>query len=567
MTNPYKTQRMKHFRHKLRPLYYLCLPLLLPKWLLWRCDQFLEKHAIGARVGELFNKLTQPLRALWAFVNAWAESRNWKKLLIASPVVIGIFVGFTVYYINANKNRGQALDGYYAGALEAMNEGDYKQADFLFPKLINHPSYQDDDQMNFQAMLAAKANSNTTRFEALKSRLLGERDYEPAKRWLAENAIKRGRLPRDEVIELITMARTMVESSQQVNDDGYWTKILAQLLLSMKDATGAISVLTEEEELKPEAWLLLAEAYQTAGDIEKAKRELRALVADLDKKDPNNEKYLREKVESLATLAGLGLDLAENKALLERALAAVQLKRQLAVDQGLYNNWSGVIRMRLFSLLLRMSDSELRIEAFEHLEKVIQAKNPAYGVGGSLNGVVDSSSGYSLLTGQIREVLVRSGGSAPHLAMALDAWKGGNAKKAQMHLKLAHAIHPNASVAARYAATSSAGSSDPNKLDLNLFRGDNRSTYQRSLDLLKLVAEVDPEQSVAIAFDRCYLYSQRKNWNEIIDVIEPNLANFEGKELVQAYDWLARANTKLGQEDRAEEFQHARQQAARKLRE
>ncbi|MFC4995773.1 hypothetical protein [Rubritalea tangerina] len=56
----------------------------------------------------------------------------------------------------------------------------------------------------------------------------------------------------------------------------------------------------------------------------------------------------------------------------------------------------------------------------------------------------------------------------------------GQPIKDRISFKVSACDSSNATVAARYAATSAARSSDPNQLDLNLFRGDNRSTYQRS---------------------------------------------------------------------------------------
>ncbi|MFC4991786.1 tetratricopeptide repeat protein [Rubritalea tangerina] len=566
MMNPYQSPRMEHFRHRIPPLYYLLSPFLLPKWLLWRFDVWCEEHAVGIRIREFFYKLTLPIRSVWSFLQAWAESRSYKKLLIASPVLIGAFVGFTVYFINANKNRGQAFDGYYESALEAMGQGDYKQADFLFAKLIHHPSYQDNDQVTFRAMLAANANGNVTRAKALRDKLLDEREYEPAKRWVAENAIKRGQLTQQEADALLAMARAMVEEHPDASYAGYWKMTLARLLLSVKKPLDAVEVLKGEEKLEPEAWLLLAQAYQAAGDSEMSKRELREMVDYLGRFDPQNDRYIREKVEGLATLAGLSLDQEESRQLMEEAVGIIEGKRQLAIDRSTYDAWLSEIRLRLFRLLLQMNEPELRVEAFQHLEKVIQAREPNYRVGEALNGVIDTSSGYSLLTGQIMEVVVRSGGSAAHLAMALDAWVGGNRSKTEFHLKLARAIHPNATVAARYAATSAARSSDPNQLDLNLFRGDNRSTYQRSLDLLGLILVVDPEQSINVAFDRCYIYSLRQSWSEVINLLEPNIAQFKGQDLVQAYEWLMRANSQLGEEDNAEVYQRAMLGAMQKLK-
>ncbi|MFC4995768.1 hypothetical protein [Rubritalea tangerina] len=64
---------------------------------------------MGIRIREFFYKLTLPIRSVWSFLQAWAESRSYKSCLIASPVLIGALVGFTVYFINANKKRVRHL--------------------------------------------------------------------------------------------------------------------------------------------------------------------------------------------------------------------------------------------------------------------------------------------------------------------------------------------------------------------------------------------------------------------------------------------------------------------------
>jgi len=567
MNNPYESSAIRRLKRDKRTLYVLVSPFLLPKWLLYCVSRFLERYAIRLKVEEFLYTLKKPLRAAVGFYESWAVSRSWKLLWIASPVLIMALIGFTVFYINSNRNRGTAYAGYYQGALQALQDQDYKQADLLFSRLIHHPSYKDDDEVSFRAMLAANANGNATRAKALRDKLLGERDYEPAKRWVAENAVRRGKVTQEEGVVLLAMARDMVESSPNPIYVEYWKEVLARILLSSGDAAGAVEVLEGEEKLEPKALLLLAQAYQAMGDKENSKRELRELVDYLERIDPKDDQFIREKVEGLATLAELSLDQNESRILLERALGIIEAKHLMAADRVAYDAWLGELRLRLFRSLVRINDSQSRIEAFQNLEKVILAKNPSYRLGETLNGVVDISSGYSLLTGQMMDVAVRSGGSGAHLALALDAWVGGNTNKARIHFKLANAIHPNAMVVARYAATYAASSSDPNKLDLNLFRGDNRSAYQRALDLLDLVAEVEPEQSISIVFDRCYIYSLRKSWDDIIEMIEPNLSQFEDKQLVMAYDWLMRANTQLGNNETAEEYQRAMQLAVRKARE
>jgi len=567
MNNPYQSARMKRMRRRARLLYYLVCPLLWPKWLVYKLQGFLEGYTVGVRIEEFFYKLARPFRAIGVFWSAWAGSRAWGKLWIASPVLLLALLGFTVFFINANRNRGRAYGGYYQGALKALDDQDFKQADFLFAKLIHHPSYQDNDQVLFRALIAASANGNVTRARALREKLIVERAYEPAKRWVATNSLERGNMSESEAETLALMARNMIKEAPDASYAGYWRNALARILLFQGKHAESIALLKREEELAPESWLVLCQAYTDAGETENAKQELRSLIAYLELEDPSDALFLREKVQSLASLSGLTKDVEESRELLERALAAVERKRQISADRRVYDAWLGEIRIRLFQQLLRANDPSLRLQAFEYFEKSIASEAPPYRTGEMLNGVVDPASGYSLLSGQILDVAVNAGGSAAQLAMAMDAWVGGDSEKTKFHVDLARVVHPESLDVLRYAATASAKSGVSKQLDFNIFQGDNKSSYQKSLDLLALVVAVDFKQSINVAFDKCYVYSLKEDWRAIIELLEPMLTELESEKLLQGYDWLVRAHTKLDQKKEAEAYQYKLLEEARKQRE
>jgi|GEM_PF-2334472 hypothetical protein len=567
MNNPYQSSKMRRMKHRNRLLYLLVSPFLWPQWLLSQLSRLLKNHTMGVRVEEFFFTLSKPLRAVAGFFNSWSASRPWKQLWFASPVLIVALIGFTVFFINANRNRGRAYGGYYQGALKAMGEGDYKKADSLFSKLIHHPSYKDNDQVLFRALIAASANGNVTRARALREKLIVEREYEPAKRWVVSNSIQRGAMKPEEAETLVVMARNMVEQAPDASYAGYWRLSLARILMSQSKAAAALEVLEAEDGLAPEGRLLLAQVHAAAGDAENAKQVLRDLVAFLDLEDPHDAQYIRERVEGMVMLSGLTEDLEGGRALLERALVAIERKRKLSSDRRVYDAWAGEVRIRLFKVLLRMNNPESRLLAFEHFDNAIAAATPPYRAGEMLNGLVDVASGYSLLSGQMLEVLVNAGGSGAHLAMAMDAWVGGDKVKAKLHVGLSNSVSPSSLIVLRSAATASAKGGSADQLDFNIFQGDNKSSYQKSLDLLDLIVEVDFKQSINVAFDKCYIYSLRKNWRGIIDLMQPHLSELDGQQLLQAYDWLVRAHTQLDEKKAAAAYQRIMLDEVRKLRE
>ena len=557
MNNPFKSPWIRRLKRKSRFLHALVSPLLWLQWLLWRLSRFsrvLERHGVGVRVTEYLYALMAPIRGVLGFIVGWCTSRPWGKLWLASPLLIIALAGFTAYFVKSNKNRGTALDAYYMGANRALAENDYKQADFLFSKLINHPSYKDNDQLLFRAMMAANANGNESRARALQDKLIQQREYEPAMRWLVSNSLQRGAMKPDEAETLVVMARKMVEQAPGASYAGYWRVALARLLMIQKDVHEAVAVLKSVETLTPEESLLLARALASLGELEPAKDELRDMMAYLDREDGDDLKFIKERVEGVAALSALTKDAEESRYLLERALYSVKRMRKLTSDRTIADAWLREIHVRLFEVLLQQNDRDSRLLAFDHFEDALAGDNPSYRAGKALNGLVDGNSGYSLLSGQIREVAVRNGGSGAHLALAMDAWAGGDRERTMLHLKVANAINPESINVMRYAATHSAQSSDPNKLDLNLFRGDNRSSYQRALDMLDLIVELDPDLVVDVVFDKCYVYSLRGNWLELAEVMEDVLPELDGQRRVQALSWLVRASGQLGRDDDAERY-------------
>lgn len=554
MNNPFYHSLMRRAKHTNRVLYAVLSIFVLPKWLLWKLSELLNLYPLVIKIEEMFHAMLAPIRAVWNFIQAWMLSRPWKLLWLVLPLIVVVLTGSSMYFINANKNRGDAHSDYLDQGLKAFSEGDYKYADFLFSKIINHPSYRDNDQVLFQALLVANANGNVPRARALQDKLIYQREYEPAMRWLVSNTLRRGNVTASELKMMEPMARELVAQHADPYYVSFWRVSLTRLLMVKKDIHGAVAVLEAAEELTPEERLLLAQALVSLGQNDKAKLELRDMMAYLDREDADDVQFIKERVEGVAALSALTKDIEESRYLLERALYSVKRMRKLTADRTVADAWLREIRVRLFEVLLQQNDRDSRLLAFDHFEDALANNNPSYRAGKALNGLVDGNSGYSLLSGQIREVVVRNGGSGAHLAMAMDAWASGDRERTMLHLKVANAINPESINVMRYAATHSAQSSDPNKLDLNLFRGDNRSSYQRALDMLDLIVEMEPELVVDVVFDKCYIYSLRGNWLELAEVMEDVLPELDGQRRVQALSWLVRASGQLGRDDDAERY-------------
>jgi hypothetical protein len=250
--------------------------------------------------------------------------------------------------------------------------------------------------------------------------------------------------------------------------------------------------------------------------------------------------------------------------LLGEAVAIIERKRTLAVDRQTFDAWLGELYLRMFEKLLEFRDAETRLSAFEYFDRAIKVGRAPSRSGAVLNQIIDPDSGYPLLSGQILDVVVKRGGAAAHLARGMDAWVEGNDRSAQLHFTIADAIDESALKVMRYAALYLAreGSSA-----ITVFTGNNRSSYQRSFDLLDLVDKIDSKQTIETLFDRCYIHSIRSSWNEIQQLVEPRLSELEGEQLVRGYDWLVRVYTNLEDPKKAEEYQRALQNQIITLRE
>ena len=556
MTNPYRSSRMREWQYRRNPLYIVGLLVLFPKFVFWKLDLALEEYALWVRLSEVVFTLTKPLRAVWGFVKLWAESRPWKLLWIASPVLILLFAGFTASFINANRNRGGVHAGYYQRALKAMNDQDYRQADFLFGKLIHHKNFKDNDQALFQALIASTANGNVSRAQALRKKLVEQREYEPARRWLVAHSLRGGQMEQDEAEGLVQMAELMVTDAPTQIQAEYWRKSLASLFMAQQQPDRAVEVLKQFEEADPEAQMLLARAYEALRNRPMTLKTIEEMLKFISYEDPDTRVYLQQRVEGLAVIAYNTAEIDTSVALMQEGIDLVERKRSLSVERSFYDAWLGELHLRMFEKLLEYRSAEKRLLAFEHFDRAIEDGQLPTRTGQVLNEIIDPDSGYPLLTGQILDVVVKRGGVSAHLARGMDAWVEGRDERTKFHFAVANGLNPRALDVVRYAALYLAREGSR---VITVFDGNNKSPYQRALDLLQVVEAIDVSRATELLFDRCQIYSLRNEWLDVIHLLEPQLQRLENNERLAAYDWLMRSYAGLENRKRLEELQEARQ--------
>lgn len=565
MNNPYQTSWMRGLKHRSVALHAIMRVLLLPKYSLWLLGERLPR--LQLRLEEALYVLMTPLRAVTGFITAWAEGRNWKKLLVASPIIVIAFVGFTVLYINVNKNRGRAFAGYYQGAMQAMQDGDYKKSDGLFAKLIHHSSYKDNNQVLYRAMVSAAQNGNTPRVKALQKKLVEEREYEPAVRWVIDSFVAQPTMKKTEAIEYAELAEKMLAESVDAESASYWRMVMARIRVGLKNYEGAVAILREDKSMLPHGYLLLAQVLVVSGDEVEYLKVLHEMLDFIELEDPTETKFFTEKVEGWALIAANAQTSEEALELLPRAMELVERKRALATaTRKTYSVWLSELNIRMFQFALQSRDVENRRKGFSYFDAALQNGEVPARTGSTILSVVNSSASYSLLSGQILDVAVNDGGCGAHLALGMEAWLQNDLDVAELHFNVAYAVQPSSLDVLRAAARDLAKRSVEAQLDMAVFKGVNRSNYQRSQDLLRLVKQIDPSLTVDIQFDQCYVYSLRENWSAIVKLLEPSVDSLTGQNLLAAYNWLYGASMGLDKADQADEFKRLMLTEARNQR-
>ena len=532
--------------------------LLLPKWLFWKLGRLLQSIGGQGLIDDIGYAISRPWLALRGFVKSWLDSRPWGKLIWASPVLLGAFLLFTVVFIQLNKSRGRAYAGYYQGALKALSQRDFKQADFLFAKLIHHPSYKDNDPVLFRAMIAAASNRNLPREEALKQKLLYERQYEPAKRWVVERALTSS-ASKVQLDSLISMSKEMLREAEDASYYGYWNLALSRLFYEKKSYPLVLATLAQREQLEPQSRLLKVRAFIMLNDISQARDELKSLVKFIEFEDPELNLYLGEYMNALTILAQSSKDSEEQQELYIKAISELKKQQLFARNISYINRLKSSAHVKIARVLFQTHGAEQRRFGFEHLNEAIATGVSTTEAATLLFGLLDSDSNFSVLTGQIVEALSVHGGAGCHLAMAIDRWYQGDFDAMKIHLLVAKALEPKAQLIMAETAVVIASKYSEGALDFSLFNN-SASYFNRSFKMVDMIESVDEANKVEYDLIRARIHSKRKQWSEIVTLIETNVLNLDYDHLAQkqrlnCLQWLITSYAELGDRKRSVHYQ------------
>lgn len=558
MPSPYKRSFYRSVRRRSVLLAVPVALLLLPKWLFWRLGKLLQSIGGQGLIDDIIYTISRPWLALRGFVQSWLSSRPWGKLIWASPVLLGALLLFTVVFIQLNKSRGRAYAGYYQGALKALNQRDFKQADFLFAKLIHHPSYKDNDPVLFRAMIAAASNRNLPREEALKQKLLNERQYEPAKRWVVERALSGSASP-EQLDSLVSMSKEMLSEAEDASYYEYWNLALARLFYQKKRFPLVLDTLAQRDELDPQSRLLKVRALIMLNEISMAREELYSLIEYIEFEDPDLSLFMGEYMNALTILAQSSKDSEEQQELYVKAISELKKQQLFARNVAYINRLKSSAHVKIARVLFQSHGAAQRRLGFEHLNAAIATGVSTTEAATLLFGLLDSDSNFSVLTGQIVEALSVHGGAGCHLAMAIDRWYQGDFDAMKVHLLIAKALEPKAHLIMGEAAVVIASKYAAGSLDFSLFNNSD-SFFNRSFKMVDMIESVDDSNNVEYDLIRARIYSKRKEWSKIVELIETIVLSsgypqLDEKQRLNCLQWLITSYAELGDRKQSVHYQ------------
>ncbi|WP_205619030.1 hypothetical protein [Rubritalea marina] len=518
----------------------------------------LERIGGQGLIDDISYAFAKPWLAVKGFALSWFSSRPWGKLVWAAPVLIGALVLFSVVFIQMNRSRGKAYSGYYQGALKALSQRDFKKADFLFAKLIHHPSYKDSDSVLFRAMIAAASNRNLPREQALKQKLFYEREYEPAKRWVVERALS-GKSGTANLDELVEIAREMLGEAEDASYYDYWNFALARLLYEQKHFQVVLEVLELRDELDPEAHLLQVRSLIMLNEVKNARQELKKLVKYIEFEDPDLEVYLGVYMNALTILAQSSKDVDEQQELYNKAIGELEKQQLFARNTEYIDRLKSSAHVKIARVLFETHGTLQRELGFIHLNAAIDTGVSTSEAATLLFGLLDSDSKFSVLTGQIVEALGRHGGAGCHLAMAIDRWYQGDYDAMKVHLLVARSLEPKAFDIMGEAAVVVARKYAKGDLDFSLFN--NSATYfKRSFRMVDVLESVDPDHDLKYILVRCEIHSKRQQWSEVVNLLETVVSTqdpttLNKNEYLKCLQWLITSYAELGDRKRSVHYQ------------
>lgn len=530
--------------------------VLLPMFPLWLLASVLDRIGLFTALERVWQYALMPLRSLWGFIVNWFASRPYSKLWMASPILLVAVAVVTIFYINANQNSSTSYQKYYKQVSDAMDAGDYKQADFLFSKIIHHPYYKDNGQVLFEALMVAQRNGNMPRMLALRTKLIQELKFEPAMRWFAQGTLQQATSAPADIKLVMQMAQEILQQETQSDDErSIWLRILASAYMKNGEYTLAEEVFKDEENKDVLTQLLLARLALAKNEKTRAQDLLQSLLAEIDRVGYDTELYLNTKIDAMALWADIQAEPEQSEAIVKEIMDIVHARMKLAADRRSLAAIEAELYGRLFQYQLKQAGGKRNL-AFKSLDRSLQGASMQPRVGSLLHEFVDDASQSALLAGDLNELLAQDGGCVVHLALGLAEWNKGNKEAAMLHFQLAKAVESAALDVLRHAAKQIV-EKNKNSNQEEGFLGLEKNGLEKALDLLAAVRELDGSLDETILFDECELLAAENQWQEIANRLEPRMKGLKEDMRQRGYEYLINAHTKLGNTEKVTQYEQS----------
>jgi len=535
-------------KHKLR--YWLAVVYLFPQYFFWQLGRLVPK-SLGWRTRRFFAFITRPFGNIIQFIQTWFKSRPWRKLWVAAPIIILVIFLVSTIYIAKNQSDEDAYKDYLRGAYGAMGSGDYKQASFLFGKLLSQPQHRDDAQLLYQAMVAADENDNQLRVNHLLTRLTGEMNYSPAHMWVASKYLTRssGASSLELAIQHVTAA---IQTSEEANKDRFRQQ-LATLYLNSGQYTQAVSTIKKIDNPSPYISVMLMNSYYKSGKIFEMRKVAEEVLQRLDAEDPEGEIYLMERVDTLNLLATASGTQAQKAEWLQEAIRLLEAHIAIAPDNQKYRVKLATVYLGISWLWIKSGDDALQRRAFTYFDQCVATGYPPQTCGSILLSVSNVTASGGLTEKQMTERLVDGDGVLiSHLLLGLDAWNKADNRSAMLHFRLAHAENENSLTVLKLMAVALSGQGDSGSGGFSL-GGD--APWKKGIQLLKILPEIDPSTLTSSLMGQCVILSNKHRWYDIPQLLEPKLGKIPEDKKALCYRWLALAHQNLGNSKKAKKYE------------
>jgi len=554
---------MKRLRRKSPARYAVAVVWKFPQYVFWGIDQFFSGPTFFKFLHAL-RWLITPLLVPVEFIRAWAETRPWKRLLLALPLLLLAVALLTAIYINKNTRRDGVHKIQRRMASVAMQNGDYREAGLLFGKLVRLPAYAKDPDVLFPAMIVAKANRNQSRFQSLEKILVKELNYLPARMWLAQQLLSQESEDNQKVQEAINHLNAVLKGSKNAKDKDTVLSYLGRIYMSQKRLDLARDNFEQMSNLPPQSALMLAQVYLSLNNKEDAAQTARDLLKRLDSGaivTEDQATILRQRVLAYTILASITFVTEEQMNLLDQAVEQLENGEKYIQPTPHSEAQISNAYVKLSRIYLGLGSQEGMEKGLDCLSRSIRemAHNPS---AGSILLYSCNQAGDFYVSLEVAQGMLAKGEAlvASHLRLGLDAWRLNNDRLAKLHFEIAQNINPASYTLLRDVARSLAQLDEASIVDSVRFSLKNESPWVTALGLLKLLAETEKAETPETLLARCEILSSRQKWPQISVLLEPKLDSLPKKEKLRALYFLSVASREMFDLTKAEEYMKQRRE-------